>query len=166
MADITTAPEIKGAKWNAFTNGRYHADREAFLSFWDRAITFALLCAGTSVIVSSTPEYVKTFSAVALTIFALAQLVFELSRTAQRHSYLRDSYFKVASDVERGSISPNEAQARMLELAGTEDPIYCTAHLLAEQWAYEAVYGRPQKKAKKIRFLRKLTRHYLRHANL
>lgn len=166
MANLATTSALKSAKWAAFTNGKYHADREAFLTFWDRLITFMLLCAGAGTIVELAPTYTRPFSALVVTVFATIQLVYDITRKSQKHGYLRDRYFKLASDLERGSLTPKEAHAQMLELAGSEDPIYCVVHQLSEQWAHQAVYGKQHHDHKTIGFWRRMTKHVFRQADL
>jgi hypothetical protein len=166
LANLATTSALKSAKWAAFTNGKYHADREAILTFWDRLITFMLLCAGAGTIVELAPTYTRPFSALVVTVFATIQLVYDITRKSQKHGYLRDRYFKLASDLERGSLTPKEAHAQMLELAGSEDPIYCVVQQLSEQWAHQAVYGKQHQDHKTIGFWRRMTKHVFRQADL
>ncbi|MEO6718662.1 MAG: hypothetical protein ABIM50_15615 [Novosphingobium sp.] len=164
MADIPPSADLN-ARWQALTNGHYHSEREAFLGFVDRAITFLVLVAGASAVASSLDEVLQTVSTISVAIFALFQLVFAIGPSARRHASLREKYFAIASDIESAKTLPNEANAKMLLLAGEEMPIYAAVHALSEKWAKQAVYGSDATELCKVGKCRYLTRHIFRQSS-
>ena len=95
----------------------------------------------------------------------MAQLVFSLSLRARDHLQLKREYFGIASMLEAGNISPQDAFAKMTKLAGEESPPFMALHALAENWAYTAVYGSNKGERCKVGWFRRYTRHILRHAD-
>lgn len=164
MANNPSSAALKGARWQALTNGHYHAERASFLGWVDRLITFVVLVAGASAVASALNPVAQALSTVSVTIFALFQLVFAIGAAERKHSSLREKYFGVAADIDAGKISADEASARMLVFAGEEGPIYCAAHALSETWAKQAVYGSSASDLCKVGWFRRSTRHVLRHS--
>lgn len=165
MADNQTDPEINGARWQALTNGHYHSQRESFLGFLDRLVTFIVLLAGAGVVLSAISELARRTSAVAVTVFATFQLVFAIGPTARRHATLCEKYFTIAADLELGRVTASEANAAMLKLAGEEGPVYAAAHALSENWAKGVVFGDQAKDLCKVGYWKRLTRHICRHSS-
>jgi len=140
MATDTPAG-LNEAKHGAFTNGKYHADREAFFDFWDKSITFGVLLTGAVAFLDVFGNSFQKVGAAVLGVFALLQLVAELSKKARDHSTLKKLYFELAAKMESGELAANAAGAAMLRLAGEERPPYCALHAIAENWATRAIYG-------------------------
>lgn len=164
MADNKTAAAIKGARWVALTNGHYHSEREWFLSLVDRLITFVVLVAGASTVVSAMNQRTTAIAAVSVTVFAFVQLVFAVGPGARRHATLKEKYFGIAADLELSRLGPTEAHSKMDALAGEESPVYAAVHALSENWAKGAVYGRAAKHLCTVGWFRRLTRHIARHS--
>lgn len=153
---------IDRARHAALMNGKYHADREAFLDFWDKLITFAVLAAGGTAFLDVFGQANQKLGAATLTIFALVQLVYSLPVKARKHANLRERYFDIAARLANGSLAALQAESEMLLFAGQEDPPYCAAHALSENWATTAVFGPIKTLPCEIGFLRKSLRHWLR----
>lgn len=141
MASDTTARELNAAKISALMNGRYHADREAFLDGWHRWFMFAVILLGASALVETLPPSVRILASVLTAALGAIDLVFSLSVRARAHSYLREAYFEIAASLKAGSMNSTKAEAQMLRLAAKEEPIYCALHAHAENWATRAVIG-------------------------
>ncbi len=140
MATVTTAA-INEAKFCALLNGKYHADREAFLDSWDRLITFGVLAAGATAFLDVFGVHFQKLGAASLALFALVQLVYGLPVKARKHAFLRERYFEISSRLANGDLKAAAANGSMLNLAGQEDPPYFAVHAIAENWATRAVYG-------------------------
>jgi hypothetical protein len=165
MAD-TPAEDLKAALHSALANGKYHSDREAHLDFWDRAITFGVLLTGGVAFFELFGEKYQKFGGAVLGLFALAQLVFNLSINARNHQILKKKYFEISASLENGSICPKEARSKMLLLAGEEPPPYCAVLAIAEHWADEILSSEKDVPPCGLGFLPRITRHWLRHEGL
>lgn len=164
MADDSSSSAIKSARWVALTNGHYHSEREAFLDSVDRVVTFVVLLAGAGTVTSAIDESMRTISAIAVTVFAMAQLVFSLGPAARKHSNLREKYFDIAADLEGGKLNPAEAHSNMLRLAGSEGTIYAAAHAVSENWSKQAIYGSDAQELCKVNWVRRALRHIWRQS--
>ena len=164
MADNQTSADLKGAIWVALTNGHYHSQRESFLGFVDRAITFLVLVAGAGAVASGMHTVFQNALTVAVMGFALLQLVFELGPITRKHASFKAKYFSIASDLELGKIDGKSAHGQMMLISGEEGPIYCAVHALSQNWASSAVYGEQAKDLCQIVWVRRLTRHFWRQS--
>lgn len=164
MATDQAAGEIDAAKFHAFLNGAYQADREAYLDGWHRALMFGVIVLGASAVVDALPDLARTTAAIATAILGAADLVLDLSVRARTASFLRKSYFDIAADLEDGAITPQKAYASMLRLAAEEEPPYKAAHALAENWATGAIYGSEKPLPCQVSWWRRLTRHMMHQA--
>jgi hypothetical protein len=105
-------------------NGRYHADREAFLDGCHRWAMFTIIVLGASAFSDLLAEWAKHTAALASAVLAAIDLVFDLSVRARNHASLRESYFHVAANLESDRISAAAAQGEMMILAAKEEPPY------------------------------------------
>jgi hypothetical protein len=154
--------EVKQAKAHAFLNGKYHADREAFLDSWDKLITFGVLLAGAVAFADIFGSSSQKVGAALISLFAFLQLVYSLQLKVRKHSEQRMKYFEIAARLEVGSLTAAEALADMIRLSGEEDPPYFAVHALAENWATRAVFGDDRPFPCKVSWLRNKLRHYVR----
>ena len=152
--------QADSARFGAFMNGAYHADREAFLDGVHRWLMFAVIVLGASALTDLLSPHSKMIATGLGALAGTFDLVFDLSTRARKHGYLRRDYFAQAAKMAEGSVSPADAQAAMLMLAAEEEPPYYAAMALAENWANGAVYmDRPA--PRRIGWWSKLTRHLL-----
>ena len=165
MADVK-ALTVQTSKKNAFTNGKYHADRESFYDFYDKWVNFGVLVTGAVAFTDVVGQHWQKLGAAVLFIFALAQLVFRLSAQARKHGELKQRYFAIAAFIENKNMSPKVADAEMLKLAGEEDPPYFALHALAENWATLAVFDDDRPKPCEVNWFRRITRNWLRHSDV
>jgi hypothetical protein len=144
MAPIKTRPiakeDVDSARFSAFMNGAYHADREAFLDGVHRWLMFAVIVLGASALTDMLSSHSKLIVTGLGALAGTFDLVFDLSTRARKHGYLRRDYFGQAAKLTEGSISPAQAEAAMLMLAADEEPPFYAAMALAENWASGAVY--------------------------
>ena len=164
MADDAAPSAVAGARWQALTNGHYHSQRESFMGFCDRLLTFAVLMAGAGVFATALSALAQSSLAIAVTTFATVQLVFAIGPSSKNHAILREKYFAIAADLEVSRLSRCEADAEMLRLAGQEGPIYHAVHALSENWAKCAVYGGEATALCKVSSLRRFLRHIWRQS--
>lgn len=163
MAADETAGQVSSAKFCAFLNGAYQADREAYLDGWHRLLMFAVIMLGTSAVIAVVPGWARVTASVATAAIGAADLVLGLSVRARTASFLRKGYFEIAAGLEDRSLSPRKAEAAMLRLAADEEPPYKAAHAVAENWATRAVYGDNRPLPCNISRWRRLTRHMFRY---
>lgn len=156
--------EIKAAKFCAYLNGSYQADREAYLDGWHRALMFLVIVLGASAVVAAAPNWARTSASIATAAIGAADLVLNLSVRARTASFLRKSYFEIAAALEEGALAPKAAEAAMLRLVAEEEPPYRAAHALAENWANGAVYGDERPTPCAVGFWRRLTRNMLHYS--
>lgn len=162
MADNAPSAIAGHARVEALANGRYHADREAFLDTWRRGIAFLIIVLGAAAIVDVTAAEWRWTLGFAVTILASADLVMDLSAGARTHGYLRRQYFEIVGAFETGELDPAIGRARMMALAADEPPPYLAAHAVAENWATRAVLGPDAAVPCLITRPRRLLRHYWR----
>ena len=141
MATVPTAKQVSAAKFDAYLNGAYQADREAYVDRWHRALMFGVIVLGASAVIDIMPAWARTVATMLTAVLAAADLVLDLSVRARTASFLRKGYFEVAAKLEEQSITPRAAHAEMLRLAAEEEPPYKAAHAIAENWATMAVFG-------------------------
>jgi hypothetical protein len=166
MAAVPSAKQIDAAKFDAYLNGAYQADREAYLDGWHRALMFGVIVLGASAVIDIMPAWARTIATMLTAVLAAADLVLDLSVRARTASFLRKGYFEVAAKLEERSISPQGAHAEMLRLAAEEEPPYKAAHAVAENWATTAVFGSSKPLPCRVGPWRRLTRnavHYHGH---
>lgn len=94
-------------------------------------------------------------------IFGLIDVFFDLSSRAQRHAYQKEKYFDVAAELKLEAPNLASARSTMTRLAGQEEPIFCMVHLLAEQWAHMAIFGK-EAAVKRPPFFKRVFRNYVR----
>lgn len=162
MAD-DTPPEITAAKYEAFANGRYHADRESFLDSCSRLITFGILVTGGLAFFQIFGDSAQAFGVGAMSVFALAKLVWSPDSRARTHNSLRKRYFDLVAQLTEEAITAKQAQAKMLRMAGEEEPPFCAVHALAENWASEAVLGKDRPLPCRVKPILKFSRHIFRY---
>ncbi|HEY5722338.1 MAG TPA: hypothetical protein VIT45_08445 [Allosphingosinicella sp.] len=160
-----TPSAIKAAKFCAYLNGAYHADREAHLDGWHRFLMFSVIMLGTSALLEVLPDWARLSASLATAAIGAADLVLNLSVRARTASFLRKGYFDIAAALEEGSLDPPKADAAMLRLISDEEPPYRAAHALAENWATGAVYGDKRPLPCRVSGWRRFTRHFVRHAS-
>lgn len=160
-----TSREIRAAKFEAFLNGAYQADREAHLDRWHRNFMFAVILLGASSVADVLPEELMKWAQLATAAIGALDLVLNLSVRARTAAFLRKAYFEVAAELEEGSLTLEKAKANLLRLAGEEEPPYKAAHALAENWAAGAVYGTDEPVRCRVSWRHKLTRHYIHYAS-
>lgn len=160
-SDPTVA--AKSARFCAYLNGSYNADREAFLDLSHRVLMFAVIMLGASSISAVMPQWGLPWVGVATAAIGAADLLLNLSVRARTASYLRKSYFEIAAKLEEGKLTPDQAQAEMLRLAAEEEPPYRAAHAVAENWASGAVYASERPTPCRVSFWRRTTRNIFRH---
>lgn len=164
MAAVSPAGAIKAAKFCAYLNGAYHADRESYLDGWHRALMFLVIMLGASVVVEALPDYARAAAGISTAAIAALDLVLNLSVRARTAAFLRKSYFEIAADLEEGNITAVQADARMLRLSAEEEPPYMAAHALAENWATGAVYGSEKARPCRVNWWKRMTRNLLHYA--
>jgi hypothetical protein len=157
--------EIESAKFSAYLNGAYHADREAYLDGRHRGLMFVIIVLGAGAVADALPVAARTAAAILTAMLAAADLVFDYSVKARTASFLRKRYFDVAAGLEDGALKATDAQAAMLRLAAEEEPPYKAAHAVAENWATGAVFGPTKPLPCEISLWRRLTRNSLHHAS-
>lgn len=141
MASDTSAEALNVARYSAYMNGRYHADREAFLDRTHRALMFLVIMFGASAFSSVVPQTVAPYFGALTASLGAADLVLNLSVRARAHASLREHYFSIAAQLEKSDLQVSDAQAKMTELSGKEEPVFYASHAIAQNWAFRAVYG-------------------------
>ena len=164
MADDATAAAVAGARWQALTNGHYHSQRESFVGLIDRLLTFAMLVSGAGAVTTELGKASISWLAIAVTVFAAAQLVFAIGPTARNHAVMREKYFSIAADLEAQKLVSSLAMSEMLRFAGQEGPIYHAVHALSENWGKCAVYGEGAGGLCKVSLPRRFLRHVWRQS--
>lgn len=160
MAANSTSGLIDQCVFEAYLNGRYHADREGFLAGWHRRLMIFIILFGAAQLVDQFTDDAKRWIGVATLAAGLIDLFFDLSGRAQRHAYLREKYFDVAALVREDGADARSARVALDKLAGQEEPIFCVTHLIAERWAHTAVYGSPRDSTSPGWFKRLLRNYY------
>jgi hypothetical protein len=152
--------EIDAARYSAFLNGAYHADREGVLDRRHRWMMFLVIALGTSSVVTMFGRSMSPYIGVATALIGAIDLAFGLSVRARNHAYLRKEYFRIASGLANGKCTAEDAEAKMMELAAEEEPVFKAAHSLAANWAMKAVYGNTKAAPCKVGWFRRLFRHW------
>lgn len=164
MAGNAPTSAVDQARVGALMNGRYHADREAFLDGCHRWAMFAIIILGASAFSDLMPDWAKHTAALTSAVLAAIDLVFDLSVRARNHAALREGYFQVAADLESSAKTASLAQADMMLLAAKEEPPYFAAHAIAENWATCAVLGPDVSAPCHVGGFKRVTRHLFRWA--
>lgn len=162
MATDPAAGPLDAQRFAAFTNGSYHADREGFLDWTHRVLLLIVILLGTSALLEVMPPAWRQISAALTTLAGTLDLVFDLTTRARKHGHLRREYFELAASLAEGRITPAEADAAMLRSAADEEPPFCAAHAVAENWASMAVYGGGRVAPCRITGAQRLFRHVWR----
>jgi hypothetical protein len=159
------SPELEAAKFCAFLNGSYQADREAYLDGWHRLLMFAVIMLGASAVVEALPAWARITASISTAAIGAADLVLNLSVRARTAAFLRKGYFEISAGLEEGTLSAKKADAAMLRLAAEEEPPYRAAHAIAENWATGAIYGSNKPLPCRVSWWRRTTRHILKHTS-
>lgn len=159
MAPDEPSASIDAAKFAAYQNGSYHADREGILDRRHRVMMFLVIALGTTSVVGPFGSIAQTYSGVITALIGAVDLAFGFSIRARNHAYLRKEYFRIAAAVASRKCKPLDAEAKMMELAADEEPIFMAAHAIAENWAMKAVYGDKKPLPCEIGWLRRQFRH-------
>lgn len=159
MASAESAESIDSARYHAYLNGSYHADREGVLDRRHRWMMFCVVALGTSSVVGLM-GWASAYFGAATTLVGTIDLTFNFSLRAREHAYLRKEYFRIAAALAAGKCTSADAEAKMMELAAEEEPIYMAALAIAANWAMRAVYGGTKEPPCHIPLWRRWLRHW------
>ena len=161
MANNTSARKVNEIRFEAYTNGSYHADREAVLDRRHRWMMFLVIALGASAVLQPLGDRAASIAAFATAIIGAMDLAFGFSVRARNHAFLRKEYFRIASELVAEEITTDAARAKLTALAGEEEPPYRAAHAIAENWATRAVFGDALPLPCRVTWLQRRFRHWL-----
>lgn len=141
MAVAESSEALNEARYAAYLAGSYHADREGVLDRRHRWMMFGVVALGALSIVNAMGRDASGWFGVATALIGAADLTFNFTGRARVHAHMRREYFRIAAQIEHRNYTRPQADAKLMELAAEEEPIYMAAHALAANWATKAVYG-------------------------
>ena len=108
-ADQTTQMnDIRGLRFEATVNGRYHTSRQGWYEFMHRWCMFVVVIGGAGAVAEAVGHGTSYSWTIALvpTIAGTIDLVFDFSAKAAQHARLQEKSYEIIADIEQSNDDP------------------------------------------------------------